>query len=659
MRRAILLSALAFVSCREAPDVVGPRHVVLITIDTIRNDYVGYSGSGKVKTPHLDRLAEGGVAFTQTRSPVPLTLPAHASILTGAYPPAHGVRVNGRDRLSEKHETLAEILKNNGYATAAFVGAFVLDRRFGLAQGFEVYDDRMGADVRLLENVEAERDAGAVASAFSAWLGQKTSDQPFFAWLHFYDPHSPYNPPEPYRSEFPNDPYAGEVAYTDAMVGRVMDDLQSRGLLERTLVAVLGDHGEGLGEHEEESHSLLIYHSTLRVPFLLHAPGLIDGGSKVEAVTQTVDVTPTLLDYLGLTPSTGQGVTLRPLIDGGAALERPLYSESLYASAHLGWSELRGLERDGFRYIEAPRPELYDLGNDPGERVDLLLAERSRAREMRRELQRLAEELETGSGEAAEIDSDTEARLRSLGYVSSSRPPQGQSVVDPKDKMAVWNEIQVGIHEYGQGNHVLASRILEKVLATEKDVPLAYETLGSLYMQIGRHAEAEALYREALARGMEDADFHMNLGLLHYRRREWSEAEKELRVALELDPQSVAAMVHLGNALRASGQLEESISQYRMSLALSPRYLYAFDGLGIAYSKLGRQEEALGSFREVVRLDPDGAQGHFNLAVQLEQMGRTTEALESYNELIRRSGSGAPPELVRRAQAAVERLEAN
>ena len=356
----------------------------------------------------------------------------------------------------------------------------------------------------------------------------------------------------------------------------------------------------------------------------------------------------------------GQGHTLRGLIEGiedGTAPEVPIYSESLYASAHLGWSELRGLELGGFRYIEAPRPELYDLEKDPGERVDLLLTEKSRAREMRRELLRLAEELGKDSApEAADVDTDTEARLRSLGYVSSSRPAPGHSVVDPKDKMAIWNELQVGIHEFGQRNYDLAGRILEKVLATEKDIPLAYETLGALYMQVGRLAEAEALYREALARGMEDADFHMNLGLLHYRRRESREAEKELRVALELDPQSVATRVHLGNALRASGQLEEAISQYRKALALSPRYLYAFDGLGIAYSKLGRQEEALSSFREVVRLDPEGAQGHFNLAVQLEQMGRTTEALESYRELLRRSGSGAPPELVRRAQAAVERL---
>jgi len=663
MRRAVLLSALAFISCREAPEVAGSRHVVLITIDTIRNDYVGYSGSRNVKTPHLDRLAEEGVAFTQTRSPVPLTLPAHASILTGAYPPAHGVHVNGLDRLSESNETLAEILNGKGYATAAFVSAFVLDRRFGLAQGFDVYDDQMGTDVRLLENIEAERDGGAVASAFSGWLNRQTAEQPFFAWIHFYDPHAPYEPPEPYRSQYPNDPYAGEVAYTDEVVGRVMAELQSRGLLERALVAVVGDHGEGLGAHGEQTHSVLIYNSTLHVPFLLYAPGLIDGGRRVDAVTRTVDVAPTLLDYLGLPTPMAQGKTLRPLVEGRSdATEsgESAYSESLYASIHLGWSALRGLERGGFRYIEAPRPELYDLRADPGEREDLFLSRKVLAREMQSELEQIEGKLRGDSTpESGAIDTESEARLRSLGYVSSSSPrPSHQKAFDPKEHMALWNELQVGIHEFGQRNYVAAIEILQKVLATEKDIPLVYENLGALYMQVGRHAEAETIYRQALARGMEDADFHVNLGLLHHYRREWTEAEKELRVALGLDPRNVAARVHLGNTLRAGGQPEEAISQYQKALEINPNYLYAFDGLGIAHSKLGQQEEALRSFREVVRLDPEGAQGHFNLAVQLEQMGRRTEALEAYRELLRRSGSAAPPELTRRAAAAVERLEA-
>lgn len=667
---AFLLGAAFFLcyapSCatgREPAPGSPPLNVLLITIDTLRSDYVGYSGFGKVKTPHLDRLAERGVIFTQTRSPVPLTLPAHASILTGAYPPAHGVRVNGLDHLSEKQETLAEVLKSKGYETAAFVGAFVLDHRFGLAQGYDLYDDQLGADVSKLESLDAERNAEAVAAAFSSWLSRQPIERPFFAWVHFYDPHAPYLPPEPYRSEYPKDEYAGEVAYTDAMIGRVVAEFQDRGLLARTLVAVVGDHGEGLGEHGEQTHSVLNYNSTLHVPFLIRAPGIIPGGRRVEAVVRTLDVAPTLLDYLGLPTALGQGKTLRPLIDGARrrdGQDEPVYSESLYASIHLGWSELRGLERGGFRYIAAPRRELYDLTADSGELHDLFLSRKALAREMQGELERIVLELgKDSTSERADIDSETEARLRSLGYVSSaSRQTARREAVDPKDKIALWNELQLGIHEFGLRHYAAAREIFERVLATEKDIPLVYENLGAIYMQLGRYPEAERIYRQALAQGWEDAVSHLNLGLLHHYRREWHEAEKEFRVALALDSLNVAARVHLGNTLRARGQPEKAIAQYLKALEINPRYLYAFDGLGIAQSKLGQQEEALRSFREVVRLAPEGAQGYFNLAVQLEQMGKREEAIETYRELLRRAPTGSPAELVRRASAAAARLEA-
>jgi arylsulfatase A-like enzyme/Tfp pilus assembly protein PilF len=649
-------------SCRpgELPPAKKPRHVLLVTIDTLRHDYVSYSGAGKVETPHLDRLARGGVVFNEARSPVPLTLPAHASLLTGAYPPWHGVRVNGLHRLAEARTTLTEVLHSRGFATTAFLGSFVLDRRFGLAQGFDVYDDQLGTDIGMLENLEAERNAEAVAEAFRRWLDQHPVERPFFAWVHFYDPHAPYTPPEPYRRQYPSDAYAGEVAYTDAMVGRLVEALERRGLLAETLLSVVGDHGEGLGEHDEQTHSLLIYNSTLHVPFLLHAPGVFSGGGRVEARIATVDLAPTLLDYLGVQSELAQGRSLRPLIEGGRREEAAIYSESLYASIHLGWSELSGLERGGFRYVAAPSPELYDLAADPGERQNLFSGKRELAREMESELKRLRSELQPEeTSEQVAMDPDTEMRLKSLGYLSAARPrTTGRAAVDPKDKMGLWNELQLGIHELGRQNYAAAREIFEKILAEDKDVPLVYENLGALYMALGRYREAERVYRQALSRGLESADFHLNLGLVHQNRREWSAARKEFQLALALDDLNVTARVHLGNTLRAEGELSEAIAQYRKTLEISPRYVYAFDGLGIAMSKLGRQEEALDAFRQVVRLAPEAAQGYFNLAVQLERMEKRDEALTAYREVAKRAGTGSPAELTRRAEAALKRLEA-
>ncbi len=274
--------------------------LLLITIDTLRADALSCNGSKKVSTPQLDLLARGGVNFTRARSSVPLTLPAHASIMTGNYPPVHGVRDNGTYRLAEEQVTLAEVLDRQGYETAAFIGAFVLDRNFGTAQGFDVYDEGSWGAADTLGNLAAERNAKAVYDAFSKWLEGRAGGEPFFVWIHLYDPHAPYIPPEPYRTQYADDPYAGEVAYSDAMVGRIVEDLRSRGLLDSTLVAVVGDHGEGLGEHGEQTHSLLIYNSTIHVPMLLYLPGLIPSGKTVAQLTRTIDLAPTILDYLGV-----------------------------------------------------------------------------------------------------------------------------------------------------------------------------------------------------------------------------------------------------------------------------------------------------------------------------------------------------------------------
>jgi len=337
----ICLCAVQFVSATEPTAADTKPNLLLITLDTLRADYLSCNGSKKVHTPHIDRLARGGVNFARARTSVPLTLPAHASIMTGNYPPVHGVRDNGSYHLPEEQLTLAEVLDGHGYETAAFIGAVVLDSDFGIAQGFDVYDEGDWGNAIRLENLAAERSADAVHIAFSSWLKGRDGERPFFVWIHLYDPHAPYIPPEPFRKRYADDPYAGEIAYTDAVVGKIVEDLESRKLLDSTLVAVVGDHGEGLGEHGEQTHSLLIYNSTIHVPMLLYFPGRIPSGKTVDHLTRTIDLAPTILDYLSISQTIGQGSSLRPLVEGKNPDEKLVaYSESLYPSLNLASSSL-------------------------------------------------------------------------------------------------------------------------------------------------------------------------------------------------------------------------------------------------------------------------------------------------------------------------------
>jgi len=362
----ICLCAVRFISAAEPTAADTNPNLLLITLDTVRADHLSCNGTKKVRTPQLDRLARGGVNFTRARTSVPLTLPAHASIMTGNYPPVHGVRDNGSYRLPEEQLTLAEVLDGHGYETAPRSSA----PSFSIATSASRKDST--STTRAIGAISIDwrtwpRSAAPTQCAMPFRVGSRaapregrsspgsTSTTPTHPWIHLYDPHAPYVPPEPFRKRYADDPYAGEIAYTDAVVGKIVEDLESRKLLGSTLVAVVGDHGEALGEHGEQTHSLLIYNSTIHVPMLLHFPGLVPPGKTVDHLTRTIDLAPTILDYPGISQTIGQGTSLRPLVEGGSPDEEILaYSESLYPSLNLGWSELRGLEAGGHRFILAP-----------------------------------------------------------------------------------------------------------------------------------------------------------------------------------------------------------------------------------------------------------------------------------------------------------------
>ena len=596
------------------------RNVILITIDTLRADYLSYNGSIKVQTPNLDHLAKEGANFTRARTSVPLTLPSHTSILTGLYPPSHGVRDNGTYRLDKDQITLAEVMKKHDYATAAFVGSFVLDHRFGLDQGFDVYDDHMQSGPSQMENLEAERNAAAVFASFNSWLNSYRGDKPLFVWIHLYDPHTPYTPPEPFLTKYSGNHYAGEVAYTDSVVGKVVQTLEARKILNNSIIAVVGDHGEGLGEHEERTHSVLIYNSTLHVPMIVFAPGLIQAGINVSSLSRTIDLAPTLLDYAGFTEKFGEGVSLRSKIEKKETAEITAYSESLYPRLNLGWSELHGLESDQYHFILAPSPELYDVQKDPEEVKNQIQQQPNVAKQLQQQLKGFT--TGTSPSPAAQMDEETKEKLSSLGYVSGSTPSKTTNI-DPKDKMAVWNEIQVGLSEFKDGNYAAAVRDFEKLRISNDEILLIYDYLGSCYMSMQQWSNAQKVYSEALKRGYDSSLIRTNLGISYYQIKQFDRAQQELEKAVALDVVNVSAQYRLGDVLRTRGDLEKAAEHYQRALEINPRFFYAANGLGMTYAAMKKDEDALRYFQKSVEMAPENALGYFNLAVQLDHMGRS------------------------------------
>jgi arylsulfatase A-like enzyme len=410
-------------------------NVVVITLDTTRADHLGAYGFQSIATPNIDWLAEEGVRFEAALTAVPLTVPAHASLYTGRFPFHHGVRDNDSE-LSREETTLAEMLRQRGYQTGAFVGAYVLASSRGLNQGFDVYRDDFGSSDQSSPSA-LRRAADQVANDAMNWIGQ-IGKRPFFAWLHFYDAHAPYRPVEPYQSMYGTRPYDAQVAFMDGQVGRMVEFLRGRGLLDRTVVVVIGDHGEGLGDHRENGHGVFVYDSVIRVPLIVCTPFSGLRGRIVDDVVRSVDVLPTVLDLIGVPSPAVDGTTLVPLMTGAvASLNLEAYSESLYP-LRFGWSDLRSLRAGRFKVIAAPRPELYDLDRDRFEEHNLFDRDRSVAERLLarlRDMERPQSSAISPQNQTS-VDADTAAKLASLGYVSRSTavPPSSRTELpDPKD----------------------------------------------------------------------------------------------------------------------------------------------------------------------------------------------------------------------------------
>jgi choline-sulfatase len=637
----VLLAALqsACSRPRPAPSAQG-FNLLLVTLDTVRADHLGCYGDRDADTPALDRLASEGVRFRIAESPVPLTLPAHASILSGLLPIHHGLHQNGFGHLPDSVATLATTLSAAGYRTGAFIGAFVLDRRFGLHRGFAHYDDDIRRDPNVPATLEAERPGREVVDRALAWLG-RADPRPFFAWVHLYDAHAPYRPPEPFRTRFAGRPYDGEIAEDDEQVGRLLLELDHRGWAARTVVAVVGDHGEALGEHGEPTHGLLIYEASLRVPLLLRAPGVLPRGAVVGRPVSLVDVAPTLGGLLGLpfTPPAGHRLDGRDLSASVRAGHEPaseaIVAESRYA-AMFGWSTLTALRRGDLKYIEAPHPELYDLKRDPHETRNLAPDEPAQVAELAAALYAIVGGAETPEA-APTPDAETRAKLASLGYLAGARLGGGRTTPtarDPKDMVGLFGRFEAAHEAMAAGRTGEARREYDELVAADPDNAVFVGQDAEACRRAGDLERAVSLYRRAVELAPEDRDARYNLAMTLEDAGRREEAFAALQRAITLDPSHPETHNTLGIALSQQGRLEEARGQFVQAARLDPHNAVAFNNLGNVLRDLKRFDEAGDAYRHAIELAPDYGDPWNGLGTLAVQRKRPAEAVADFDRAL-------------------------
>lgn len=653
----VALLIVAGVGCRgdsspappATPTVAEPsearsHNVILVTIDTLRLDRVSSYGSDRVDTPNMDSFASEGVRFANAASTVPFTLPAHSSILTGLYPPGHGVRENVGYTLDGAVPTLAEVLSDGGWSTAGFVSAFVLDRRWGIGRGFDHYFDDFDLSDFETPNLGSVQRSGDVTIAEAIrWLDQRPQDRPFFIWLHLYDPHDPYEPPEPFASMHPDRPYDGEVAYTDSLVGEFRQALEDRGLLDSSLVILTADHGEGLGDHGESSHGFFLYDTTIHVPLIVRLPSAAHGGRVVESAVSHVDLLPTILDAVGVrAPDVVHGESLLPMIEGDETnLDRGVYSESLYPLLHYGWSPLRALRTGNQKLIDAPRPEVYDLPVDRGEEHDLSTARPVVLEELKIQLAELRTEIEDdgpAAGSSPDLDPETLAQLQALGYAAgqggvSLDDESDRPRADPKDKIRVHRTI-MRAQTLMQTDQEAAEKTLRAVLREDPGILDANQMLGQMAAMGGRFEEALGYFQQALAVVPDHTNSLMGMAAAYHALGRSDEALVGFRRALDVGGHDTRASLAIADIEFSLGNMDKAATALDEAAETTEAPALIHNKLGEVRAEQGRVREAEILFARAIEEKDAFAVPYFNLAVLYEERGEIQPAVANYERAI-------------------------
>lgn len=668
-------------------------NVLLITIDTLRADRLSCYGFDHVRTDRIDRLAAGGTIFTRAFTHTPTTLPSHTNILLGTTPLSHGVHDNSGFVVRPELWTLAEHLKKQGYRTAAFVGAYPLDSRFGLDQGFDLYDDDYGSQSSRGSAFYVERKAEAVVGKAMDWLAGNQAS-PWFLWIHCFDPHEPYNPPPPFDARFRDSPYDGEVAYVDSSLGPLFARLEETKLLDNTLVVLTGDHGESLGEHGESTHAYFAYNATIWVPLIIRVPGMSPGRSQ--DYVAHIDIFPTICDALDIKPPSGlPGISLLPAVRGKKLPARPLYFESLYPYYSRGWAPLRGIIQDRKKYIDSPIPEFYDLTKDSSELANLAgRADWDDQREsLKKQMERAASSAD-GKDSRQAMDAETMRKLRSLGYVSGQTPTKRS--YGPRDDIKMLlpfhNKSMEAKDLLRGGQAGRAEEMLKAVIAERKDIDVAYSNLATLYKEQGRLDEAVKVLEDGLAqlpsnfaifstyinflvaagrfddvieavtgasiREMEqDPEIWNYLGIAYANKGAADKALEAFETGLAIDPSFASIYVNRGTLFlsqflrtKDAASARKAADDFAKAVENDPQDAAAFNGMGVISRLSGKPDDAVRAFEKALDLKPGYRDALYNLGMACLDINEPARAERIFVDYRKRFANGL-------SQADRQRLE--